>query len=73
MKTLSDRRCEPHLFAGFERVILSEVSDDEAREAVAAVAEVYGRHKLAEPNCDNPPFLRVHRLWKYGTNAMIEW
>jgi hypothetical protein len=71
MKTLGDRRCESNLFAGLEQIILSEVSDEDAREVNVVISEVYARFKIAPPSCENPTHPRVHKLWKYGANAMI--
>jgi hypothetical protein len=71
MKTSSDRRCESNLLAGLEQIVLEGMKEDDALSVMQCISDVYRRYDIDPPGSDNPTYVRVDEIWKYGVNDMI--
>ena len=70
-KTIGDRRLESNLLFGLERMILNELSAEEAQKAYDKICEIYIKEDYDPPSHTNTPHERSNLLWKYAINPFI--
>ena len=70
-KTIGDRRLESHLLQGLERMILHEMTAEEAQIAYDRICELYTKDGWKPPSDENRAYSRLNLIWKFAVNNFI--